>query len=29
MPAKARFLFALSALSARWGDWLLRRSTGG
>lgn len=27
MPAKARWLFILSALSARWGDWLLGRST--
>lgn len=29
VPAKARALFALSQLSANWGDWLLRRSTGG
>jgi short-subunit dehydrogenase len=27
VPAKARLLFALSALSARWGDWLVRRNT--
>jgi hypothetical protein len=27
VPAKARLLFAISQLSARWGDWLLRRST--
>jgi short-subunit dehydrogenase len=27
MPAKARLLFAVSQLSARWGDWLLSRST--
>ncbi len=27
MPAKARFLFVLSAISATWGDWLLGRST--
>jgi short-subunit dehydrogenase len=26
VPAKARLLFAISQLSARWGDWLLRRS---
>ncbi len=25
VPGKARLLFALSQLSARWGDWLLRR----
>lgn len=29
VPAKARLLFAISQLSPRWGDWLLRRSTGG
>jgi uncharacterized protein len=27
VPAKARFLFALSQLSPKWGDWLLRRMT--
>ncbi len=26
VPAKAKLLFAISQLSARWGDWLLRRS---
>jgi short-subunit dehydrogenase len=26
VPAKARWLFAISQLSARWGDWLLTRS---
>jgi short-subunit dehydrogenase len=26
VPGKARFLFALSQLSASWGDWLLSRS---
>jgi short-subunit dehydrogenase len=26
VPAKARLLFAIAQLSARWGDWLLRRS---
>jgi short-subunit dehydrogenase len=26
VPAKARLLFAISQLSASWGDWLLRRS---
>jgi NAD(P)-dependent dehydrogenase (short-subunit alcohol dehydrogenase family) len=25
IPARARLLFAISQLSARWGDWLLRR----
>jgi short-subunit dehydrogenase len=29
VPAKARLLFALSQLSARWGDWLLRRQLKG
>jgi NAD(P)-dependent dehydrogenase (short-subunit alcohol dehydrogenase family) len=29
VPAKAKLLFAISQLSARCGDWLLRRSTGG
>jgi short-subunit dehydrogenase len=29
VPAKAKLLFAVSQLSARWGDWLLRKSTGG
>jgi len=29
VPGKARWLFAISQLSASWGDWLLRRSTGG
>jgi uncharacterized protein len=28
VPSKARLLFAISQLSAAWGDWLLRRSTG-
>ncbi|HEY1599104.1 MAG TPA: SDR family NAD(P)-dependent oxidoreductase [Pirellulales bacterium] len=27
VPGKARLLFAISALSARWGDWLVRRMT--
>jgi short-subunit dehydrogenase len=27
VPAKARLMFAISQLSASWGDWLLRRST--
>jgi uncharacterized protein len=27
VPAKARLLFAISQLSAKWGDWLLNRST--
>jgi len=27
IPSKARFLFAISQLSASWGDWLLSRST--
>ena len=27
VPAKARFLFALSQLSPKWGDWLLRKMT--
>lgn len=27
VPGKARLLFAISQLSADWGDWLLRRST--
>jgi hypothetical protein len=26
VPSKARLLFAISQLSATWGDWLLRRS---
>ncbi|MGC4003590.1 MAG: SDR family NAD(P)-dependent oxidoreductase [Pirellulales bacterium] len=29
VPAKVRVLLILSAISARWGDWLLSRSTGG
>jgi short-subunit dehydrogenase len=29
IPAKARLLFAISQLSASWGDWLLGRSTKG
>ncbi len=29
MPAKARILFVLQALSARWGDWLVLKKTGG
>jgi short-subunit dehydrogenase len=29
VPAKARLLFALSQLSAGWGDWLLRRQLKG
>ncbi len=29
VPAKARILFVLQALSARWGDWLVRKKTGG
>jgi short-subunit dehydrogenase len=29
IPAKAKFLFALSQISAAWGDWILRRNTGG
>lgn len=29
VPAKARILMALSAISPRWGDWLLKKSTGG
>jgi short-subunit dehydrogenase len=29
LPAKARLLFAISQLSARWGDWLLRKQTSG
>jgi NAD(P)-dependent dehydrogenase (short-subunit alcohol dehydrogenase family) len=28
VPGKAKILFVISQLSARWGDWLLRRSTG-
>jgi uncharacterized protein len=28
VPAKAKLLFAISQLSAKWGDWLLGRSTG-
>jgi short-subunit dehydrogenase len=27
MPAKAKLLFAISQLSARWGDWLVRKMT--
>lgn len=27
MPGKAKWLFAISQLSASWGDWLLRRNT--
>jgi short-subunit dehydrogenase len=27
VPGKARFLFALSQLSPKWGDWLLRKMT--
>lgn len=27
VPAKAKLLFAISQLSASWGDWLLRRSS--
>lgn len=27
VPYKARFLFAVSALSADWGDWLIRRNS--
>jgi uncharacterized protein len=27
IPGKARILFAIAALSARWGDWLVRRMT--
>ncbi|MBX7167317.1 MAG: SDR family oxidoreductase [Pirellulales bacterium] len=27
VPAKARLLFTLAAVSARWGDWLVRRMT--
>lgn len=27
LPSKARWLFALSQVSANWGDWLLRRMT--
>ena len=29
VPAKARWLFAIAQLAPSWGDWLLRRSTGG
>ncbi|RIK86174.1 MAG: NAD(P)-dependent oxidoreductase [Planctomycetota bacterium] len=29
MPRRAKLLFALSQLSAAWGDWLLRKTTGG
>ncbi len=29
VPAKAKLLFVLQALSARWGDWLLKKKTGG
>lgn len=29
MPGKAKWLFAINQLSASWGDWLLRRTTGG
>lgn len=29
VPGKARLLFALSQWSPHWGDWLLRRMTGG
>jgi len=29
MPAKARILFAVSQISARWGDWLLKKFTSG
>lgn len=29
VPSKAKLLFAISQLSATWGDWLLGRSTGG
>jgi short-subunit dehydrogenase len=29
VPGKARLLFALSQWSPSWGDWLLRRMTGG
>ncbi|MEM8865692.1 MAG: SDR family NAD(P)-dependent oxidoreductase, partial [Planctomycetota bacterium] len=29
VPAKARLLFALSQLSPRLGDWLLRKKMGG
>ncbi len=28
LPGKARLLFAISALSPRWGDWLVRKMTG-
>jgi hypothetical protein len=27
VPVKAKLLFAISQLSASWGDWLLQRST--
>jgi uncharacterized protein len=27
VPGKAKLLFAISQLSASWGDWLLRRMT--
>jgi uncharacterized protein len=29
VPAKAKLLFTLGAMSARWGDWLLGKQTGG
>lgn len=29
VPAKAKLLFTLGAISARWGDWLLGKQTGG
>ncbi len=29
LPGKARILFLLQALSARWGDWLVKKKTGG
>jgi NAD(P)-dependent dehydrogenase (short-subunit alcohol dehydrogenase family) len=28
LPGKARLLFAISALSPRWGDWLVRKMSG-
>jgi short-subunit dehydrogenase len=28
VPFKAKLLFAIAALSARWGDWLIRRNIG-